>query len=145
MKTIWPLAAVALALIAGPAAAENWHRFAASRTTAYLADTDSIGPTGDEIGIRVAKVATSGAAGDRSHSVDQFVFRCAAGQVRSILSIEYGTDGTESDRFDDSEAPWDDVVENSYLDTLRRLTCDGTPARENNWPSIIAFIDGGRS
>ena len=144
MKTLLSLALAAVTLAAGPAAAENWHKFSYSGTTAYLADIDSIGEEGGVTGILVAKVPLAGAAGDYSHSVDRFTFRCAAREVRSILSIDYGPAGSEIDRFDDAEAPWDEVVRDSYLDFLKDITCDGVRSTEGSWPAITAFVDGGR-
>jgi hypothetical protein len=144
MKTLLSLALAAVTLAAGPAAAENWHKFSYSGTTAYLADVDSIGPAGDATGIRVAKVPLAGAAGNYSYSVDQFTIRCNAREVRSVLSIDYGPDGTETERFDDPESPWDEVVRDSYLDFLKDIACDGVRSTEGSWPSIAAFVDGGR-
>ncbi len=144
MKTLLSLALAAVTLVAGPAAAENWHKFSYSGTTAYLADVDSIGVEGDVTSIRTAKVPRSGAAGDYTHSVDLFTFRCGARQVRSILSIDFGADGSEIDRFDDSEAPWDEVVRDSYLDFLKGIACDGERSSEGSWPSITAYVDSSR-
>ncbi|WP_339915191.1 surface-adhesin E family protein [uncultured Brevundimonas sp.] len=144
MKTLLSLAAVTLALVAGPAAAENWHKFSYNSTAAYLADVDSIAVEGDVTSIMVAKVPRTGTASDYHYSVDQFVFRCAARQVRSILNIGYGDDGAEMDRFDDSDVPWDDVVRNSYLEFLKNIACDGARSSDSTWPSIRAFVDSGR-
>ena len=144
MKTLLSLALAAVTLAAGPAAAENWHKFSYSGTTAYLADVDSIGVDGDVTAIRAAKVPLAGAAGDYSHSADLFTFRCAARQVRSILSIDYGADGNETDRFDDAEAPWDGLIRDSYLDFLKAIACDGERSSEGSWPSIAAFVDSSR-
>ncbi|WP_339930929.1 surface-adhesin E family protein [uncultured Brevundimonas sp.] len=144
MRTLLSLALAAVTLIAGPAAAENWHKFSYSGTTAYLADVDSIGVEGDVTSIHTAKVPRSGPAGNYSHSVDLFTFRCAAGQVRSILSIDYGAGGDETDRFDDAEAPWDDVVRDSYLDFLKAIACDGARSSEGSWPSITDYVDSSR-
>jgi hypothetical protein len=141
MKTLLSLALAAVTLAAGPAAAENWHKYSYSRTTAYLADVDSISVEGEVTGIRAAKVPMSGAAGDYSHSVDLFTFRCGAREVRSILSIDYGASGSETDRFDDSDSPWDGVVRDSYLDFLKAIACDGERSSEGSWPSIAAYVD----
>ena len=89
MKTLLSLALAAVTLVAGPAAAENWHKFSYSGTSAYLADVDSISVEGDVTGISVAKVPRTGDAGNYAHSVDLFTFRCAARQVRSIRSTRW--------------------------------------------------------
>ncbi|WP_339873353.1 surface-adhesin E family protein [uncultured Brevundimonas sp.] len=144
MKTLLSLALAAVTLAAGPAAAENWHKFSYSSRIAYLADVDSISVEGEVTAIHAAKVPQSGAAGDYTHSVDTFTFRCGARQVRSILSVDYGPDGTETGRFDDAEAPWDPLVRDSYLDFLKAIACDGERSSEGSWPSIAAYVDSRR-
>lgn len=141
MRTLLSLTLAAVTLVAGPAAAENWHKFSYSGTTAYLADVDSIGVEGDVTAIRAAKVPLAGDAGDYTHSIEHYALRCAANQIRSVLSVDYGADGNEIDRYDDSEAPWDDVIRNSYLDFLKAIACDGARSSEGSWPSIPAFVD----
>ena len=143
MKTLLSLAFAGLMLVAGPAAAENWHKYSYSGTTAYLADVDSIATEGELTGIRVAKVPLSGANGDYTHVGELISFDCAARRVRTVLEVYYGPGGTETDRYDDADAPWDEVIRDSFIDLLRSIACNGVRSSDGSWPSIAAFVDGG--
>ncbi len=125
------------------ASAEDWHPFSRSAAKAYLADVGHIGQ-GDVVTIRMARVKIDApAAGDYSHVVDEYEFRCGAGQVRTVASNDYGADGVAFDRYEEA-SPWEDIPARSLDAYLKALACDGDRAEPPTWPSIKAFIDAGR-
>ncbi|MNR08447.1 hypothetical protein D3C85_1246050 [compost metagenome] len=142
-----PSVVAAIALVAASlttsVAAEEWNAFSSSTKTAYLADVGGIGVLGDDTTIRIARVPTEGAAGDYSHKIEEFVLRCGAQKFRSILEVEYGPDGAEIARYDDAEAPWDDIPANGLGSYIKTIACDSQRASGSS-PSIQAFIDSGR-
>jgi hypothetical protein len=145
MKALLPLiSAAVLALAATPALAEDWHPFSRSAATIYFADVDSIVLEGEVTSVRVGIVSRTGAPGDYTHIVDQVAYRCAAGQVRTVLSTDYESDGAEGENYESADAAWEDVVPNSYLEFLKEIACDGGRSTATTWPSIKAFVDAGR-
>lgn len=144
MKAILPLLSTVLALVAAPAVAEDWQKFSSSDAKAYLADVDSIAVEGGVTAIRVAVVPRTAAAGDYHHAVDQFNFRCGANQMRTVMSSDYDESGALTDTYPEPDAEWEAVVARSYPSVVKAIACDGARSSEGSWPSIIAFVDGGR-
>jgi len=144
MKAILPLLSTVLALVAAPAVAEDWHKFSSSESRAYLADVDSITVDGNVTAIRVAIVSRTAAAGDYHHVVDQFNFRCDANQMRTVMSNDYDETGNLTDSYPEPDAEWEAVVARSYPSVVKSVACDGARSSEGSWPSIVAFVDGGR-
>ncbi len=142
MKTI--LTALAVLGFATPAAAETWHAFSSSANTAYMADVDAIVVEGDITRITLAIVPLRGEAGDFSHTIDTYEFRCGPKQWRSPVSVEYGADGAEVGRYQD-ESDWINARAGTVPGTLKEIACDGTRANPPFWPTIRAFIEAGRS
>lgn len=145
MKTVL-VASIILAtgLMAGRGQAEEWNPFSSSARTAYLADVGSMSVLGDDTTIRIARVPVEGPAGDYSHKVGEMVLRCGAKQFRTVLELEYGPDGAELARYEEPEAPWDDIPENGLGAYVKAIACDGERGTGANSPSIQAFIDSGR-
>ena len=147
MKPIMLNAVLALAAAfasAASAAPEEWNAISQSTQTAYLADIGSVNTIGDDTTIHIALVPLNGAANDYSHGISEVVLRCAANQTRTVLEVEYGSDGAEIARYPEPEAPWDSVVPNSLSGYIKNVACEGQRTRGENAASIKAFIDGGR-
>ena len=125
-----------------PSAREDWTTFSRSGTRAYLADIGGM-TSGDTVSIRLARTPLNREAGDYSHTIDDYQFQCAAGQVRTVASTEYGPDGVQTDRFEDPTA-WEDIPANSLDAYLKAVACDGARTTSPTWPSIKAYIDAGR-
>ena len=137
------LGMVALAL-AGPAAAETWQAYSRSASNAFMADADSIITEAGITSIKVATVPREGEAGDLSHSIETYQFRCDADQWRTAGVIEYGPDGSETGQFPEEDSPWEEVRNNTMPAYLKAIACDGSRAVPPHWPSIQAFIEAGR-
>lgn len=135
---------VATALTAGATAAEEWNSVSSSARHAYLADLSSIATVGDATTINVARVPVQGSAGDYSHKVDAYAFRCGANQARIIQEQEFGPDGSVSDNFPDPDAAWDDIPTDSLAAYVKGVACEGMRSSDRKSPSVRAFIDGGR-
>lgn len=143
MKIAVCLGVIALALGA-PAAAETWQAYSRSATNAFMADADSIVSEGGITAIKVATVPRAGEAGDLSHSVETYEFRCDAEQWRTAGVVEYGPDGSEAGQYPEEDAAWEPVRPNTMPNYLKEIACDGARAVPPHWPSIQAFIDAGR-
>jgi hypothetical protein len=128
---------------ATPAAAETWNGFSRSANAAYMADVDAIVVEGDVTRISLAIVPLRGEAGDFSHTIDTYEFRCGQNQWRSPMSVEYGADGTEAGRYPD-EGEWTNTREGTVPGILKEIACDGVRANPPTWPSVRAFIEAGR-
>ena len=145
MKPILLTAILAAATVtAGAASAEEWNAFSRNARLVYLADVSAIATVGDTSSVRIARIALQSPAGDYSHKIDEYEFRCRAKQARITLEIEYGPDGTEVERYPEADAAWDDIRANSLSAFIQPLVCNGDRADGPNATSIKAFIDGGR-
>ena len=133
----------ALAGAATPAAAETWHLFSRSVNAAYMADVDSIVVEGDITRIQLAIVPLRGEAGDFSHTVDSYEFRCGPKQWRAPVSVEYGPDAAEAGRYPD-DSDWLGARDGTVPAVLREIACDGVRANPPTWPTVRAFIEAGR-
>jgi len=142
MKAI--LTGLAILGLASPAAAETWHAFSRSANAAYMADVDAIVVEGDVTRIPLAIVPLRGEAGDLSHTINTYEFRCSQGQWRSPESLEFGPDGAETGRYPD-DSDWTNARDGTVPAILKEIACDGVRANPPTWPTIRAFIDAGRS
>lgn len=142
MKAI--LTGLAILGAATPAAAETWNGFSRSANAAYMADVDAIVVEGDVTRIALAIVPLRGEAGDFSHTVDTYEFRCGRNQWRSPLSVEYGPDGAEVGRYPD-EGEWTTARDGTVPGILKEIACDGVRANPPTWPTVRAFIEAGRA
>lgn len=145
MKTVL-IASIVLAtgLMAGQSEAEEWNSVSSSARFTYLADLSSIAVVGDDTTINVARVPVQGPAGDYSHKIDAYAFRCSANQARITQELQYGADGAVSDRFPDPEAVWEDIPTDSLFAYVKGVACESLRSSDRMAPSIQAFIDGGR-
>ena len=129
---------------AAPAGAETWARFSSTDRTAYLVDLDSLMPTDGAATIRLARVPAAGDTGDLSHEAEVVMVRCADRQAQSGATVTYGPTGEEVDRYTE-ETPWETPSANSLYGLLLGFSCDDTrPAQVTPYPTIQAFIAGGR-
>lgn len=144
MNTIMAAAVLATAF-AGPAGAETWARFSSTDRTAYLVDLDTLTPTDDgAAAIRLARVPAAGDTGDLSHETEVVMVRCADRQAQSGATVSYGPTGEETDRYTE-ETPWETPSANSLYGLLLGFSCDDTrPAQVTPYPTVQAFIAGGR-
>ena len=133
---------IVLGLCAAPAAAaaETWHAFSRSANSAYMAEVDSIVVEGDVTRVLLGIVPLRGEAGDLSHTVDTYEFKCGSNQWRSTLSIEYGPDGEEMGRYPD-ESDWLNARDGTIPGILKEIACDGVRANPPHWPAISAFVE----
>lgn len=137
------LAGLAVLGLATPASAESWHAFSRSANSAYMADVDSIVVEGDITRIQLAIVALRGEPGDFSHTSDTYEIRCESREWRSPVSIEYGPDGEEVDRYPD-DGDWTPARPGTVPGILKEIACDGVRANPPFWPTIRAFVEAGR-
>ncbi|MBF0665095.1 MAG: hypothetical protein IR159_06070 [Brevundimonas sp.] len=138
------LLGVAAFALGGPAAAETWQAFSRSANNAFMADADSIVAVDGITSIKVATVPRAGEAGDLSHSVETYQFRCDANQWRTAGVIEYGPDGAEAGQYPEPDAAWEPLRRDTMPNYLKEIACDGARAVPPHWPSIQAFVEAGR-
>jgi hypothetical protein len=129
---------------AGPAAADTWQAFSRSDHNAFMAEVDGITTEGEITSIRVATVPREGEAGDLSHSVETYQFRCRASRWRTAGVVEFGPDGAEAGQYPEEDAEWEPVRQNTMPGFLKDIACDGARAEPPHWPTIRAFIEAGR-
>ena len=143
MKIAVVVGAAALVL-GGPAAAETWQAFSRSAHNAFMADADSITSANGITSIKVATVPRAGEAGDLSHSVEVYEFRCDANQWRTAGVVEYGPDGAETGRYPEEGSPFEPARRDTMPHYLKEIACDGARPVPPHWPTIRAFIEAGR-
>lgn len=138
------LSGLALLAVDTSAIAENWNSISHSANNVFMADVDNISTNGDATRVIVATVPRRGEATDYSHSLETYEFKCEAGQWRTAGIVEHGENGTELGRILEEGSDWEPVRADTLPDYLRRVVCDGARADPPTWPSIKAFVDGGR-
>lgn len=137
------LIVAATAAAAFPASAETWRRFSASDSTVYLIDEDSLTPVEGVVTAHFARVPSQGAENDLSHRVEEILFRCSASQSRTMVEISYGEDGTEAER-ETVEADWEPASDSGLYGAVKSLACNDMRSGGQTWPSVAAFVAGGR-
>jgi len=133
--------ALAAASLAFSVSAEEWSSVSSSARVVYLADLSSIAKVGDDTTIKVARIPLPATAGDYTHKINEYAFRCAANQARIVLEVEYGASGAEEARYPDPEAEWDRPSANSLGAYIKSIACDNQRSTAPSSPSIKAFID----
>lgn len=126
-----------------PTTGPEWWAFSRAPTKHYLIDVNSVSKTGDELTVMVARVPTDTAAGDYSHTVDQFGIRCGARQSHVVTSSDAFEDGVPGEAFDTDE-PWETISRDSFDDAIREISCDDMRPAPPSYPSVKAYIDAGR-
>jgi hypothetical protein len=130
----------------GPA----WQAFSASGTTVYLLDLASASTVDGITRVTMARVRKAGDVSDRTHGIEHYWVNCGQRRYRNPLSIEYGSDGTESERYDDGGGPgiadgiWDPISPNTNLEFIRALVCEQRRPNSAAFASIADFIAAGR-
>ncbi len=135
-------------VLGGTATSQNgsgpeWWAFSRSQNRNYLIDVQSVVKNGDELTVSIARVPKDTAAGDYTHSVDQFGIRCRARQSRVISSADAFEDGVPGEAFAADE-PWAAIAPNSFDEAIREIGCDNMRPSPPAYPSVRAYFDAGR-
>jgi len=145
MRRIAKLTVLSLGILAAasPVAAETWTRFSASDSIIYIVDQDTLTATDGVTTVRFARVPARGEAADLSHEVEDVAIRCSDGQSRTVATITHGPDGAETDRYAD-ESPWDATPSGGVYGGLKSFACEDMRPQGKSFPTVSAFIAGGR-
>lgn len=129
---------------AGAASAQEWHSISRNAERVYMANVGGMTVVDDVTTIMVARVPRKPAsATDYSYTADEYAYRCAANQVRPGASVEYGEDGSETNRFEDG-GDWEAVRPETLDAFVKQVACDGERANPPVFPTIKAFMEAGR-
>ena len=129
---------------AGGVSAQEWHSISRNAERVYLADVGGMGVVDDVTTIMVARVARRPSSPtDYSYTADEYAYKCATNEVRPGASVEYGDDGSETNRFEDG-GEWETVRPDTLDAFVKQVACDGERANPPVFPSIKAFMDAGR-
>ena len=135
--------ALAVSSLAGAAAADSWQVYSRSTANAFIVEVDGIVVADGLSTVKVATVPRAGDAGDYSHSVETYQFRCADSKWRTAGMVDYGPDGAEIDTVPEVDAAWEDTRPNTAPEFLKTIVCDGNRIT-TSFPDLKTFIDGGR-
>lgn len=135
--------AVAALAAAAPAMAENWTVFSNSDQTAYLIDVDTLAQADGQAVARIARVPRQGDVADQRHETEEVEVRCADQTSRSGLTVSYGPDGAETDRYTE-EMPWERARQGTIYAEVVSYVCDGMRPAGASAPTIAAFVAAGR-
>ena len=143
IRTIGVAAILATAAIASPSAAESWAAFSRSDATVYLVDVDALTPVDGVATTRMARVPARGEATNLSHETEEVMVRCSDGQSRSGATVTYGSDGAETDRYSE-DTPWEATPAGGIYGAIKSFACEDMRPQTAAFPTIQAFIAGGR-
>ena len=121
----------------------EWWAFSRGDQRNYLIDVNSVVRNGDELTVMVARIPKDTAAGDYSHTMDQFGIRCRARQSHVVTSSEAFQDGVPEEPFTTDE-PWEAIARNSFDDGIREIACENMRPQPPSYPSVKAYFDAGR-
>ncbi|WP_421729998.1 surface-adhesin E family protein [Brevundimonas sp.] len=129
---------------AAPAEAAGWVPLSRSSQRVYLIDPSKIRREGDVTTVAVARTRLERLApDDYSYDVDELELRCASGQSRATTSIAYGSDGVETDRYDDP-SPWSGIAPDTLDAFASSVACEGHELSPTRWATIRAFMEAGQ-
>ena len=136
----------AAAAPAAPSSGEEWQRVAATERRGYLADVSSIQAVADGVTNLTAALVPRGnvEAGDQSHTLESYAFRCRADQFRVPLSREVGPDGQVTDSYDDSASDWSPIPASGLPRYLKDMACENARSTKPPFPTIAAYVEAGR-
>ena len=143
IRTIGVAAILATAAIASPSAAESWAAFSRSDATVYLVDVDALTPVDGVATTRMARVPARGETSNLSHETEEVMVRCSDGQSRSGATVTYGADGAETDRYSE-DTPWEATPAGGIYGAIKSFACEDMRPQTAAFPTIQAFIAGGR-
>lgn len=143
IRTVGVAAILATAAIASPSAAESWAAFSRSDATVYLVDVDALAPVDGVATTRMARVPARGEATNLSHETEEVMVRCSDGQSRSGATVTYGADGAETDRYSE-DTPWEATPAGGIYGAIKSFACEDMRPQTAAFPTIQAFITGGR-
>ena len=143
IRTIGLAAIMATVALASPAAAESWAAFSRSDATVYLVDLDGLTPVDGVATTRMARVPTHGDPANLSYDTEEVMVRCSDGQSRSGATVTYGPDGAETDRYSD-ETPWEATPSGGIYGGIKSFACEEMRPQTAAFPTVQAFIAGGR-
>lgn len=143
IRTVGVAAIMATAAIASPSAAESWAAFSRSDATVYLVDIDALAPVDGVATTRMARVPARGDATNLSHETEEVMVRCSDGQSRSGATVTYGADGAETDRYSE-DTPWEATPAGGIYGAIKSFACEDMRPQTAAFPTIQAFIAGGR-
>ncbi|MFN7107867.1 MAG: hypothetical protein ACK4MY_06585 [Brevundimonas sp.] len=143
IRTIGLAAMMATAALASPVAAESWAAFSRSDATVYLVDLDGLTPVDGVATTRMARVPARGDAANLSHETEEVMVRCSDGQSRSGATVTYGPDGAETDRYSE-DTPWEATPSGGIYGGIKSFVCEQMRPQTTAFPTISAFIAGGR-
>lgn len=131
------------ALSVRPGAASEWGVFSRGETRRYLIDATSVQRNGDEASIMVARISTTSAAGDYSHTLDRFEVRCRARQIHVVSTTDVAADGTPDQPYATDE-PWEAISPGSFDSAIHEIACDNAVPQPPSYATVKAYIDAGR-
>lgn len=143
IRTIGLAAMMAMAALASPVAAESWAAFSRSDATVYLVELDGLTPVDGVATTRMARVPARGDAANLSHETEEVMVRCSDGQSRSGATVTYGPDGAETDRYSE-DTPWEATPSGGVYSGIKSFVCEEMRPQTTAFPTISAFIAGGR-
>lgn len=143
IRTIGLAAVMATAVLASPVAAESWAAFSRSDAIVYLVDLDGLTPVDGVATTRMARVPAHGDAANLSHETEEVMVRCSDGQSRSGATVTYGSDGAETDRYSE-DTPWEATPSGGIYGGIKSFACEEMRPQGAAFPTIQAFIAGGR-
>ncbi|CAN5117449.1 hypothetical protein BH10PSE1_BH10PSE1_33990 [soil metagenome] len=131
---------------AAPAApvGEDWNVISRSATRAYLVDVNSIKTAGDVSSANMVRAPLNPASpADKSYTLVEVEYRCAAKQSRSVAEIDHDEAGAALDRAETGEE-FEAYGADSLFGFIGSIICDSARAAPPTYQSITAYFDAGR-
>lgn len=120
----------------------DWNIVSRSNNTVYMTNVNAIRQQDGVTFAQLARVPSSGEAGNLSHSITEVSFRCSANQSKTGEEVYYAADGSVEERIP-NDFDFEPIPANSLDAYTKSVVCGGDRA-SRSFPSIEAFIAAGR-
>ena len=102
--------------------APDWRTFSSTAERQLSWDANGVTRDGETTTVRLRFVHIPARQGANAYAISRIEFRCAAGQVRVIDTVNYAADGTAG-RVDTSALPFEAIPPNSIIAVVRNQVC----------------------
>lgn len=122
----------------------EWQVLSRSQRMAYLFDPSTIQMRNGVTEVQMARAPLAPASDEPAWTLETYEFRCSASEYRTTRITEFGPDGSPAAPLETLDEAFEAVAANGLSGFLKAVACDGERANPPYYPTLQAWIAGGR-
>lgn len=122
----------------------EWQVLSRSQRTAYLFDASTIQMRNGVTEVQMARAPLAPGSDEPAWTLQTYEFRCSAGEYRTTRIAEFGADGSPAAPIESLDEAFEAVAANGLSGFLKAVACDGERPSPPYYPTLQAWIAGGR-